>query len=148
MKFRKQRIAFSATCLIACVLLIALWVRSYSYMDTIICYRDGNWYEIQSLPVGRLQAKFMSPTGLSDGWFFRSGEHTEERYRLPILGWTGRHRSVILVYCAHWVAALVTSALAAAPWVRTLRWQFSLRTLLIATTMIAMILGLIVALSW
>jgi hypothetical protein len=29
MRFRKLRIAFSATCLIACVLLIVLWVRSY-----------------------------------------------------------------------------------------------------------------------
>ena len=29
MKFRKLRIAFSATCLIACVLLIVLWVRSF-----------------------------------------------------------------------------------------------------------------------
>ena len=28
-RFRKLRIAFSATCLIACVLLIVLWVRSY-----------------------------------------------------------------------------------------------------------------------
>src|SRR3990172_7220509 len=28
------RIAFSATCLIACVLLIALWVRSYWWWDT------------------------------------------------------------------------------------------------------------------
>ena len=29
MRFRKLRIAFSATCVIACVLLIVLWVRSY-----------------------------------------------------------------------------------------------------------------------
>src|SRR5664279_2776254 len=28
---RYLRIAFSATCLIACVLLVALWVRSYRY---------------------------------------------------------------------------------------------------------------------
>src|SRR6478672_10879160 len=33
MRFRKLRIAFSATCLIACVLLIALWVRSYWWFD-------------------------------------------------------------------------------------------------------------------
>src|SRR5258708_7822240 len=35
MRFRKLRIAFSATCLIACVLLIALWVRSY-YSEDIL----------------------------------------------------------------------------------------------------------------
>jgi uncharacterized membrane protein YbhN (UPF0104 family) len=35
MRFRKLRIAFSATCLIVCVLLIVLWVRSYWIVDTI-----------------------------------------------------------------------------------------------------------------
>jgi hypothetical protein len=35
MRFRKLRIAFSVTCLIACVLLIALWVRSYWKVDAI-----------------------------------------------------------------------------------------------------------------
>src|SRR5882757_8806445 len=30
---RYLRIAFSATCLVACVLLIVLWVRSYKYAD-------------------------------------------------------------------------------------------------------------------
>ena len=35
MRFRKLRIAFSATWLIACVLLIVLWVRSYSGAETV-----------------------------------------------------------------------------------------------------------------
>ena len=35
MRFRKLRIAFSATCLIACVLLIVLWVRSYWWVDAV-----------------------------------------------------------------------------------------------------------------
>ena len=35
MKFRKLRIAFSATCLIACVLLIVLWVRSYWWVEEV-----------------------------------------------------------------------------------------------------------------
>src|SRR6478672_11082996 len=36
MKFRKLRIAFSATCVIACVLQIVLWVRSYDWRDRIV----------------------------------------------------------------------------------------------------------------
>ena len=36
MRFRKLRIAFSATCLIACVLLIVLWVRSYWRSDNTL----------------------------------------------------------------------------------------------------------------
>jgi hypothetical protein len=34
MRFRKLRIALSVACGIACVLLIVLWVRSYSKVDS------------------------------------------------------------------------------------------------------------------
>src|SRR6266850_7721836 len=40
MRFRKLRIAFSATCLIACVLLIVLWVRSYWCVDVVSGYHS------------------------------------------------------------------------------------------------------------
>jgi hypothetical protein len=55
------------------------------------------------------------------------------------------HFSFIAPY---WFLILLTAAIAAAPW---LRWpkRFSLRTLLIATTLVAVVLGLIVAvLRW
>ena len=41
MRFRKLRIAFSVTCLIACVLLIVFWVRSYSGAETV-AYGHGS----------------------------------------------------------------------------------------------------------
>src|SRR4051812_19419079 len=41
-RFRKLRIAFSAMCLIACVLLIALWARSYWWEDMLdVSILDG-----------------------------------------------------------------------------------------------------------
>jgi hypothetical protein len=43
----------------------------------------------------------------------------------------------------HWAFVLIFGALAAAPWIK---WRFSLRTLLIATTLVAVVLGAIVAL--
>ena len=46
----------------------------------------------------------------------------------------------------HWFLVLTTGAIAGLPLVR---WRFSLRTLLIATTLVAMVLGLIVVvLRW
>src|SRR5687768_1683987 len=41
MRFRKLQIAFSATCLIACVLLIALWARSHqrTYFRRLVGHR-------------------------------------------------------------------------------------------------------------
>jgi hypothetical protein len=40
MRFRDLRIAWSATCLIASVLLIGLWMRSY-WHDDVVCYFHG-----------------------------------------------------------------------------------------------------------
>jgi len=116
-------------------------------MDTLIRYRGGYWYEIQSLPVGRLQAKVMKSSGIRDGWFFRSGEQVDEGSLplwCPILGWTGSYHNVFLGYCAHWLAAILFAVLAALPWVHKLRFRFSLRTLLTATTLVAVVLGLVV----
>jgi hypothetical protein len=44
------------------------------------------------------------------------------------------------VWIPHWVLVLLSAVFAALPW---LPWKFSLRTLLIATTLIAVVLGLI-----
>ena len=45
--------------------------------------------------------------------------------------------------CPHWFS-LITVAIAALPWIRQLSWRFNLRTLLIATTLVAVVLGLAV----
>ena len=45
--------------------------------------------------------------------------------------------------CApHWFGIVLSTALAAAPWVS---WRLSLRTLLLGTTLVAVLLGLIVS---
>jgi hypothetical protein len=44
----------------------------------------------------------------------------------------------------HWFLALIFGTLAVAPWFRQLTWKFSLRTLLIVTTLIALMLGLLI----
>jgi hypothetical protein len=49
MKFRKLRIAFSVTCLIACVLLIVLWVRSYWWSDDLEQWRADGFTQIKTL---------------------------------------------------------------------------------------------------
>jgi hypothetical protein len=43
----------------------------------------------------------------------------------------------------HWFPVLLTAMLFTVPWIRQLSWRFSLRTLLIATTLVAVVLGLI-----
>jgi hypothetical protein len=148
MRYRKLRIAFSATCLIACVLLIALWVRSYWWFDllmrhitttcgvTVISARARIWFsaggmreetqsELSSWPHDRLH----DIESFAAGWGFGAYMHGPPN---PVQ---------IAVKAPHWFAILALAAVAATPW---LRWRFSLRTLLIATTLIAVVLGLIV----
>jgi hypothetical protein len=118
MRYRKLRIAWSVMCGIGCLLLIVLWVRSYSCNDHV------------HFPV-------MSDRMVTiDSTANRLSITTYSLYR-P-LAW---HRGITL---PHWCLILIASALAAVPW---LRWRFSLRTLLIATTLIAVVLGIIVWMS-
>jgi hypothetical protein len=55
------------------------------------------------------------------------------------LGWLrGYSRTIVF---PHWFAVALVGVIAVAPW---LRWRFGLRTLLIATTLIAVGLGIVI----
>ena len=127
MKYRKLRIAWSVVWGLAAVLLIALWVRSYATWDWIPFTtskgrlalesnqgRAGLVYEIYSLQ--KISNDFITST-YQGGW----------ELLLP-----------------HWAIGSMAVAVAAAPWSRQLRLRFSLRTLLIVTTLAAGVLGLFV----
>ena len=146
MKLRKLRIAFSVTCLIAAVLLIALWVRSYWWDDQLnIPLSDTRVVAPQSF-VGTVsfgfctspEAKFMWPRGLksqpvSDD--IRLQRFTFGRVTgIPV-------RTVAFVRVPHWFLLLLAVALTAAPWIPG---RFTLRTLLVVTTLVAVVLGLAV----
>ena len=140
MRFRKLRIAFSATCLIACVLLILLWVRSYRVVD-VVHWTISTSFSVSSSPgvmgastsranvdrLPKLAWVTITPMpGLMRSWYYKSD------------------RDGIRVLFPHRLLIAVFATLAAAPWIRQLNWCFSLRTLLIATTLVAVVLGLIV----
>jgi hypothetical protein len=143
MRFRKLRIAFSATCLIACVLLIVLWVRSYSYYDCM----DSH------LASSRVLAIASDVGGVGVFWNFVDFdlENGNGDFELAVrdfapslsalgfsLNWEGG------LYGARVPYWFLIVAIAVAPVVINRRWRFTLRILLIATTLVALVLGLIV----
>jgi hypothetical protein len=65
------------------------------------------------------------------------------QYALP-LSFFGRS-AISNISLPHWVVAMASVAVATAPWLFHWRFRFSLRTLLIATTLIAVVLGAAVA---
>jgi hypothetical protein len=124
------------------VLLIALWVRSYWVIDVVhwtTSTRITFVSEIGIIQVSRsksiaINARTWEWHSLTDfagafprTWSFnssRDGFRFSFPHRLPIA---------------------ISGVLAAAPWMHKLRWRFSLRTLLIATTLVALMLGAIMA---
>jgi hypothetical protein len=154
MRFRRLRIAFSATCLTACVLLIVLWVRSYWWVDTIAervsatTWITGWSVEGQILWMLESNPNDSRPAGwnidkvrieefndMMDG----NPYYQPHPFGSPVLRRiTFDSKQGAIPY---WFSALVAATVATLPW---LCWRFSLRTLLIATTLVALVLGAIV----
>jgi hypothetical protein len=139
------RIAVTALSLTACVLLLALWVRSYWQLDMIRGYvpvlREVTGISVQ----GRMIISSFNTDDSSD-WTLSSSAVQDnleliksdlpERY----LG-LDSFKDRVNVVVPHWLTVLLFTALAVAPW---LSWRCSLRTLLIATTLVAVALTAIV----
>ncbi len=142
-RFRKLRIAWSVFWGLAAVLLVVLWVRSY--------WQTG-CFERQSPPSffihsQRGQLTFMSglPERVRLGMLNGNMYFNPATISPPPVWGFGAAKSagiISLLFLPYWPVVLLAAVLAAAPWLHRLR--FSLRTLLIATTLVAVVLGLVV----
>jgi hypothetical protein len=127
---RGLRIALSAVFGIVCVLLIALWVQSYWWQDCVTFnYSNSGCLRVYSVQ-GRIATQ-RKGFAWSDQWlnFHESrlvGPQIFTEFTIP-----------------YWCCVLLSAMLAVIPWLPWSR-SFSLRTLLIATTLIAVLLGLAV----
>jgi hypothetical protein len=142
-RFRKLRIAWSVFWGLACVLLIVLWVRSCWNADAIAFYESNADY----VDVGIDHGTFALNTGLSLPKRIRLIR--VERYHTvsgASFGFYFAHDHGQMVHFKVPLAALlmVVAFLASASW---FRWHFRLRTLLIATTLVAVALGVVVSLA-
>ncbi len=150
MKHRKLQIAWSVAWGIVAVLLIALWVRSYWWCDDLVGPLGATrsfyvWSDKGHIGVGLVGQRMRS---LADGgpWAIASewtGDVPPEFAALPWLPTWAQERCVI---APNWSLLLLTGMIATAPWLHWSR-RFTTRTLLIATTLVAVGLGLIVWLS-
>ena len=147
--FRYLRIAVTALSLVACVLLIALWVRSYTYRINIQTPVFANRTFQFSLLPGRMHFRthLPEPDWISGFWQKHKSDPGFESWDYPNsptfhLSINEYGPSDIAVHFPYWFSALISMALAAAPWLPWSR-RFRLRTLLIATTLVAVALGII-----
>jgi hypothetical protein len=149
MKYRKLRIAFTAMCGIVCLLFVVLWVRSYKSEDRVSghlgsvgvrFYSSRGWIIcFKNNAIGPGQYPWSIDLG-ADYWL--APNDSRLRFSSPADFLSGAATSNISM--PHWFVIVIATSLAMVPW---LRWRFSLRTLLIAMTVIAALLGTIIALS-
>ena len=141
---RYLRITWTAICVTACLLLIALWVRSYRWGDKLefpipathgLVINSANGRVLAAIigtdsPVtvkGVIFSRYQRPDyqlGNSDTPFELLSEYSEYGVIVP-----------------HWFLISLCAVAATLPW---LPYRFSLRSLLTATTLVAVVLGAIV----
>jgi hypothetical protein len=144
------RIAFSALCGIVCLLLIALWVRSYWWMDGINGPARGTQMLICQSIRGKPCVMLTPRSNPAQGqrWIFANDPL--EKLKPPTfikemgktnlavgLGWSISSNGFSVVL-PHWVFAILAVLPAVVPWI----WpeRYSLLTLLIGMTIVALAL--------
>jgi hypothetical protein len=141
----------SVLCLIACVALMGMWVRSYNWTDELTTrLGSGHGLEVQSTP-GRLsidQFSLASPSVWP--WTLRS-EPIHNKWQMFDLLDLRRHfgfagsfqwsRKYIVI--PYWFAILAMGSPAILFQLRWTPWRFTLRSMFALTTFLAVVLGMI-----
>jgi hypothetical protein len=158
MRYRKLRIAWSVAWGVVALLLCVLWVRSYWWADNLyIKVPDPQRNLIIFSGLGGTiwytnEYPSWSPAWTHTYWRTQSNTVAAETEGIDVLWFHSLYRFEFFnpprepywsrqLVLPHWFLITAFTAIAAAPW---LRWRFSLRTLLIVTTLVAVGLGLIV----
>jgi hypothetical protein len=137
------RITVTALSLTACVLLIALWVRSYWRLD--ILEKRGGFGAIQiSSVIGRIAIGNLDPrTAIGKSYLSVVAGDAADWRKGRVFGFDYYDDGIVTAFVApHWFPALIAATLAVIPWIQSTK-RFSLRTLLIATTLVAVVLGIV-----
>jgi hypothetical protein len=145
MRYRKLRIAWSVAWGVVAVLLIVFWVRSFWYIETLnlpsvfhrsVEFNHGGGTLIVSVYLSNQSWKYHSEPifNNSNAWKIAPLQI------IPLNGTTGLRVGSMLTL-RYWMLFSLTLLPTSIPW---FSHRFSLRTLLIATTLVAMLLGVIV----
>jgi hypothetical protein len=149
----KQHLKISWTILwsLIALLLIVLWARSYSHTDSatkvddqFVLTRLGADSGVFFFGVADYKTTpNISTPEVTEGWVYQEYDGTP--HGVPAT-WTLRRfpDASQLFSVPAWFVTLLFSVLATVPWIYGLTRQFSLRTLLITTTLIAIMLWLVV----
>jgi hypothetical protein len=143
----------SIVCLVLCVALMGMWVRSYYWTDEVYFTPPGATTVGGGSIVGRITmgALTRKGTGLEERFYFRhvpiadwrseGGRLDKEFSSVAGFGFL-RETGACVIAVPYWFAVIFVGAFSFAPWSRV-KYRFSLRSLFIATTFLAVVLGII-----
>jgi hypothetical protein len=158
MRFRKLR-AWSVGWGLLAVLVSVVWVRSYWKSDNVNCEKIHTWVSLTSFrgSLGTLWYETKSDDSSFEYESWEIGKDSTVDYNdgtgHPLPSYLGFKSSWLsapnpldttTLVIPYWFPTLACTAAALAPWGPQLKLRFSLRTLLITTTLVAVVLGLIV----
>jgi hypothetical protein len=144
MKHRKLRTAWSVGWGIAAVLLVALWVRSHWSWDAAWIYTPTAELLIDAQSGETFLRYHTPPVSPKSEVIGVKSVPALDIFVMPPGSYAGFRfiRSYGFgLFVPFWFLVIVATSLTVAPWIT---WKFSLRMLLIATTLVAVGLGLIV----
>ena len=153
------RIAFSALCIVASLVLVVLWVRSNEWRDEVRIVFGGDYriifeslYDRVRLVASKQQMRWpVGPGGvrsestrqvLPQSLYIEKRGASQSYYygRFGLAHLSGQYMAVGM---PHWAAAVLCLVIGSAPWVRWVPSRYSPRAMLIATTIIDIVLGLL-----
>jgi hypothetical protein len=145
---RLVRIAVTALSLTACVLLVALWVRSYGDLDGFVRAFGIAWAShdgaMQLVYPADLTADPNEELAVESTMTMQHVEPVPIKWTVDSYGFRfWRSWPLWIVDISYAYAVVLFGTVASAPWIRWSR-RFSLRTLLIATALVAVALGIAV----
>jgi hypothetical protein len=130
------------------LLLVVLWLRSYSepihLRGTLVGYQYFSMYSFHGLATFNVASSDVA--WMTDFGWDVAKQHQRNVFVKPnrdacfVIDTDNAPKSVVL-RAPHWILSLCSAMIAIAPW---LSLRFSLRTMLIATTLVAVVLGALV----
>src|SRR5262245_33683953 len=140
---RGLRIAWSVWWGILCVLLVVLWVRSYLKPTSLYEYvSPTHRHYLYALQGQLFLVTHQRAFSVAEIVLVLPQQEMENIAAHPSALGFGSLWNGDLTFASYWLLTVVTLCTATIPWIR---FRFSLRTLLIATTLISVVLGLGVA---
>jgi hypothetical protein len=143
-------IAFRTLCGLAAVLLCVLWVRSFWVTDLVSKINDQR---IATTIGSQYGAVYLAHFDAEIGYRHSNNSSAPRPWAFTsVMGYTSndglfvwsRRQTSLYAALPHWVFAMVTMMVGACSW---LPWRFSLRTLLLGMTLVALVLGAVIYLT-